>query len=260
MKRLLCPRIPAPDKPVELPESEAEHATRVLRLRDGDEVEALDGRGGAARVVLRVRGGPVRLEYAGPSSGSAEPGTGAIPPVTLEMGILKGDAMEWAIEKAVEIGARHFIPVVTAHTVVQLKQKGPEAFKIRWQKIADQALKQCGRLERMEIQDPIELESLMARNPSSAREPRIWCDEAARGEAQELGPWLSQSRPQALRILIGPEGGWSQSEREMLSASGAVRASLGPWVLRAETAALFTLSLAASHFRQDLERQGAAKS
>ena len=67
--------------------------------------------------------------------------------------MLKADAMSWAIEKAVELGVSRLTPVIADHCVVKLT-KGPTEFRERWQRIADQALKQCGRLERMTIEDP----------------------------------------------------------------------------------------------------------
>ena len=146
LKRILCSKIPEPHRAVELEETEATHATRVLRLKDGDRVEAMDGKGHSALATLRTRNGPPRLEYI--EKTEAQVSTGQLVPIILEMSVLKGDAMEWVVEKAVELGVTTLVPVLTAHTVVQMDRKGPEAFQERWQKIADQALKQCGRLDR----------------------------------------------------------------------------------------------------------------
>lgn len=247
-KRLLCPLIPTPGHPIDLPESEAQHATRVLRLREGDRVEALDGKGRSAQVTLRIRGEQVQLEYAAQSDTLRVP----IPDFTLEVSILKGDAMEWVVEKAVELGVKTLVPVMTDHTVVQIRQKGPEAFQQRWQKIADQALKQCGRLDRLEILLPIPLEELLVKHPSRDQKPRLWCDEAGKDEAPEILEWLlRQTTLEEAHLLIGPEGGWSQNERELLSRSSQshIRLSLGPWILRAETAAITGAGLITAFFR-----------
>ncbi|MCM2276918.1 MAG: 16S rRNA (uracil(1498)-N(3))-methyltransferase [Oligoflexia bacterium] len=249
MKRVLAPQLPSPGHPVRLAASEADHATKVLRLRDGDRVEALDGKGHAATVTLRTRGGggDVFIEYLEAAASLANAAT--LPPLTLELAILKGDAMEWVIEKAVELGVRTLIPTETAHTVVQLSHKGPEVFRQRWQKIADQALKQCGRLEAMRIETPMSLEDVLLRHPASPESPRLWCDEGGREELPYLPDWVAKNSEKLknygeLRLLIGPEGGWSALERELLSRSapGTSRMSLGPWVLRAETAAIFGIS------------------
>lgn len=264
MKRVLCPQLPKPGRPTPLPQSEADHVVRVLRLRDGDVLEAMDGQGRSARVTLRVRGdqGP-RLEHRDETPG-AEPspssGRASVPPVILEAAVLKGEAMEWLVEKSVELGVCSLIPTLTAHTVVQIRGKGPEAFRERWQKIADQALKQCGRLDKLTVETPRTLDELLARNPSKPDEIRLWCDEASRAEAPYLMSWLtdhqkSLSSCRAIRILVGPEGGWSHDEREMLAAIGRAepgslqRIGLGPWILRGETAAIFASSLVIAGFR-----------
>jgi 16S rRNA (uracil1498-N3)-methyltransferase len=249
MKRILCPQLPKPHRPAILQETEANHAVRVLRLRDGDSVEAIDGQGHSTPAILRVRGGPPRLELASGVGRAAQPSTrteapGSVVPLTLEMAVLKGDAMEWVVEKAVELGVRRLVPVTTAHTVVQLKTKGPEAFRERWQKIADQALKQCGRLERLMIETPATLEETITRAPSSADSPRYWCDEAAGPSAADLSDKLVELNPSSFRearLLIGPEGGWSEEERQWLSGA-AHKIQLGPLILRAETAALYGVS------------------
>lgn len=241
-RKLICSRLPQPGQRVELSASEFNHAIRVLRLRDGDMVEALDGQGSSVLAVLKVRGEAGWLEFSLVPETRA---TGELP-IILEMAILKGDAMEWVIEKAVELGVKLLIPIITAHTVVQLDRKGPEAFRERWQKIADQALKQCGRLKRMEIALPISLEMLL----SEATAPRLWCDETALSTSPHIMKLLLQDdsalndKSQNTRLLIGPEGGWSEQERKLLAIGAANRSvSLGPLILRAETAALYAVTI-----------------
>lgn len=248
MKRVLCPQLPKPHRPATLSEDEANHAVRVLRLRDGDTVEAIDGQGHSTPAILRLHGDTARLELASGASPRVE-AANAIVPLVLEMAVLKGDAMEWVVEKAVELGVHALCPVLTAHTVVQIKNKGPEAFRERWQKIADQALKQCGRLERLRIEAPTDLELLIAHHPSTARVPRYWCDEASVANAPELHTKLSGSlQYDEVRLLIGPEGGWSEEERGWLATSSE-KVQLGPLILRAETAALYGVSLLTAALR-----------
>lgn len=252
LKRLLCSRLPQAGQPIELPAQEGRHAVQVLRLRNGQEVEIMDGRGGAMTAVLRIRGEQVFVEHPGsevphPMRSAAQ---GEVLPLTLELSVLKGDAMEWSVEKAVELGVARLVPVLTAHTVVQIKNKGPEAFQARWQKIADQSLKQCGRLERMQVDAPASLDLLLAGAHSSPEHPRLWFDESTRGQTPMLAEWLSKSPvPSAARLLIGPEGGWSEMEIELLERS-CYRLSLGPLVLRAETAAICAMAVVGAHFRK----------
>ncbi len=188
-------------------------------------------------IVLR-EGEHVYLHY------ESEAGGARALPVVLEVAILKGDAMSWVLEKAVELGVAEVVPVLAEHCVVKLDRKGPEAFMDRWQKIADQALKQCGRTERMTVSAPRTPAELVRDTP--AQHVRVWFDEGDRERTPFLGDWLRQNEPSvreagAIRILTGPEGGWSDRERQILREVN--RLSLGPQVLRAETAALFGISV-----------------
>lgn len=247
MKRVLVPHLPSLDRPTELPEDEAHHLLQVLRARNGEMIEALDAKGAKCRAEVELLGkGKARIHLR--SDVIRDPNLNSLP-ITLEMAVLKGEAMEWTLEKAVEIGVRTFIPVLCAHGVVQIDRKGPDFYRERWQKIADQALKQSGRLDRMEVREPIALENLLAEK----RPLRIWADEASRSVSphvfESLAKVPASDRVKGISILVGPEGGWSDSERVMISRSEATSTSLGPWVFRAETAALFATSLVAASMR-----------
>ena len=259
-KRLLCPILPQPSQRVLLPEVEANHAQRVLRLRSGDEVEALDGRGHRILGRLRMSDLGVQLEYvdALPTQSTLEGGAEVVP-VDLEMAILKGESMEWVVEKATELGIRRLVPVVADHTVIQIKSKGPAFFRERWQKIADQALKQCGRVDGLRVEAPTTLEALLENRSSVPQIVRVWCDEEnAQRSSLGLAQWVagdSFKLIKEVKILIGPEGGWSQAERTRLNTLAAqvegnvLSVSLGPLVLRAETAALVSMSLISAFMR-----------
>lgn len=247
MKRVLVPTLPVKDRPSVLPDDEAHHLTQVLRVRNGEAVEALDAKGAKCEAEVELLGkGRAQIHLR--SEIMRDPRLNALP-IILEMAVLKGDAMEWTVEKAVELGVKTFIPVLCAHGVVQTDRKGPAFYQERWQKIADQALKQCGRLERMEVREPIELAQLL----SEKRPLRIWADEATRASSphvfESLAKVAAGDRVKGVSILIGPEGGWSDAERTMLSRSDATSTSLGPWVYRAETAAVFATSLVAASMR-----------
>ncbi|MBI2712277.1 MAG: 16S rRNA (uracil(1498)-N(3))-methyltransferase [Bdellovibrio sp.] len=268
-KRVLCSKLPHLGRSEPLSESEAHHASGVLRLRDGDVIQALDGKGHTAWVRLRTRQGPPRIEAVSeeeaPKIPLSEKQTTI--PLTLEIAILKGDAMEWVIEKAVELGVQKIIPLVTLRTVVRIDRKGPQEFQARWNKIAQQALKQCGRLDQMEVSEPVSFEShLLPTDPSpqgTPLSPRLWCDEEtstssenSRSSGQEILEWLDRnsSESNGLRILIGPEGGWDPREREILQTTpNTVRTYLGPVILRAETAALYSISLTSAFLRRQLK-------
>jgi 16S rRNA (uracil1498-N3)-methyltransferase len=230
-----------------LPDDEAHHLTQVLRVRNGERIEALDAKGAKCEAEVELVG-KGRAQLHARSEIIRDPRLNALP-IILEMAVLKGDAMEWTVEKAVELGVKIFVPVLCAHAVVQVDRKGPSYYRERWQKIADQALKQSGRLERMEVRDPVELEVLL----SEKRKLRLWTDEGSRAQSPHVFETLSKvsaaDRLAGVAILVGPEGGWSDTERAMLARSECVSTSLGPWVYRAETAALFATSLVAASMR-----------
>ena len=169
-------------------------------------------------------------------------------PIHLAMSIIKGDAMEWVVEKAVELGVRSLIPVETEFSVVKIQKRGAETFQDRWQRIADQAIKQCGRLDRMMVQTPVLFEEALL-NPHHF----IWLDEALseNGDPEDhLARVLPKLKPSAeFALLVGPEGGFSPAERSrLLQLTGSekhdmMRAGLGSLILRAETAALMGASL-----------------
>ncbi len=246
MKRVLVPSLPSRDKPILLSDDEAHHLVQVLRIRNAERVEALDGRGSKMEVEVELLGkGKAQIHQ---RSEVIKDSRLLSLPITLELAVLKGEAMEWSIEKAVELGVHTFIPVLCAHAVVQVDRKGPEYYQERWQKIADQALKQCGRLERMTVRDPIELSSLI----TEIRPIRLWANETSRNESVTILQAFekySSEKATPISILIGPEGGWSENERSLLGRSTCIPISLGPWVYRAETAALFATSLVAASMR-----------
>jgi 16S rRNA (uracil1498-N3)-methyltransferase len=255
-RRLLLEVLPQPLQPLALlTEFEANHATQVLRLRSGTTIEVLDLQGGAVLATLDIQGKKVFakfLEALEPQPRSL------IMPITLEMAVLKGDAMDWVIEKSVEMGVDSIAPVFTDHCVVQADRKGPEYFQSRWQRCADQALKQCGRRWRMKIELPISLrERLQITAPSASALRWIAIEPTARDleSAAPLTPeqLLKRSKfPQ--HLLIGPEGGWSENEKRFLPQEGT-SVNLAPWTLRAETAALNTISRLGGHYLTSLQTE-----
>lgn len=252
MRRVLCPALPKPGQRIEIEPSEAKHLTTVLRVREGEIIELLNGSGGKVQAKIHLQ--EKRLFVEGLTPIASDPKLNSIP-IHLRMAILKGDAMEWVIEKAVEMGVQRITPLHTDHTVVQIQKKGADAFMERWQKIADQSLKQCGRLERLEIEMPVSLEETFI----SPKGQTFWLDEALASNTiptEHLQIALTQatfSADQPLSLLIGPEGGFSPAERERLLQLTALnnseinikRVHLGSLILRAETAAMMGIALLA---------------
>jgi 16S rRNA (uracil1498-N3)-methyltransferase len=255
--RVLVEKLPEKGQKTRLTRPESHHLISVLRMQAGDEIDALDGKGGSARCRILKQAQPEDgasadyfLEWVADMS-RTQPATARGPQLILGMGILKGEAMEWVIEKSVELGADEVLPLVCDHSVVKLDRKGPGAFRERWSRIADQALKQCGRLVSLRVQEPIEVRHAL----KAAQADRLFFfDESVRQTVPHLANYLFElNRAGTLvgrerwLLLIGPEGGWSARERDDWLRAGAIRLSLGSdRVLRAETAALQSLAVVSS--------------
>ncbi len=246
MRRALCEALPPKiGSLVQLDDTEAKHLTSVLRLGPGDEIELLDGSGARCRAKLVFREKKVYGEMS--AAPETDPKLTSLP-IHLFASIIKGDAMEWVIEKAVEMGARSLTPIETEFTVVKMQKRGADTFQDRWQRIADQALKQSGRLDRMIVATPKGFEDALLNSNHL-----IWLDETLAVESP-LESHLSLhvanlNTEKELALLIGPEGGFSPTERSrLLQLTGSknheiTRAHLGSIILRAETASLMALSM-----------------
>lgn len=242
MKRVLTTELPKLNKLIELDQTEAKHLVTVLRAHEGEEIELLNGLGQKVKAKLVFQGKRVLVEGIAPAEENTK--LNALP-IHLKMAILKGDAMEWVVEKAVELGVETLTPVITDYTVVQIQKKGAEAFVDRWQRIADQSLKQCGRLQRMKISLPAKLEDLFIQKENNL----LWLDEKlaetalSKDHLNEV-PLISNLTG-GVSLLVGPEGGFSPAERERLLRLQLQRFHLGAIILRAETAALMGMALVA---------------
>ncbi len=213
--------------------SEARHLTTVLRIQPGTEVELYDGRGGIVRgevEQLDSRRVSIRI-----LSRTSRPDTDI--PLTLLQAMLKGKKMEFLIQKATELGVHTFVPLTTRYCE---KQTGSERQNVRWQRIMLEACKQCGRPVPMQIAPPILLEQLPPGDGSNRIMP--WEDEPTR----PLAPVLVRDHRPTL-LLIGPEGGFHPDEVSMAREQGFSTISLGPRILRAETAALAAVSIIQYH-------------
>ncbi len=208
---------------VALEEDEARHAVSALRLKVGDSVVLADGAGNVARAVLRaVASRSIEADILAVRSEPVPAGHG----VSLALGILHSQAMDWAVQKAVEVGVRTFVPVQTDRS--QLPGRAVRARHDHWCRVARQALKQCRRAWAMTVAGPVKLERLLAERGSGG-------GLVADPDGRSIGPW-TDGAPHLL--LVGPEGGFSPKESDLLAAHEWPRVWLGPHVLRADTAAV----------------------
>jgi 16S rRNA (uracil1498-N3)-methyltransferase len=167
------------------------------------------------------------------------PSTEASLRITLYQGLPKADKMELITQKAVELGADRVVPVAMSRCVVQLNQKDGAKKQERWQKIAREACKQSGRCQMMPVDAPISFKELLKRLPGHAAAIVPWED--AQGYSLRS---FQQEYPDVrdVAIVIGPEGGMSPEEIDQMKNAGCRSVTLGPRILRTETAGLCAIS------------------
>jgi 16S rRNA (uracil1498-N3)-methyltransferase len=215
----------------------AHRIARVLRMAPGQAVRLFDGTGREVEAAIgQTRGGTVTASI----TLELPPGPRR-PELHLYQALIRPNRYEWLLEKATELGAAAITPVVSERCQVRPAELGPSR-AARWVRIAVEAAEQCGRRTLPRLGEPAALSRALEEAPGLLVLP--W--EEARDEAAPLGDVLRRQdpRPAALSLFIGPEGGFSIEEVEAARVHGAVVVSLGPWVLRAETAALAALAIA----------------
>ena len=226
---------------IEITGGDAHHLARVMRAQIGDEVVVADSDGQTAR--MRVSGidrDAVRLhlvEYMAPEvSASTE--------VILVQALLKGEKMDFVVQKAVELGASALYPIETEHVVVRYDAKKAAAKSARWQKIADEAAKQCGRSALMRVAAIAPLSALLqdAALFGAPDTAAVFCYEAERMQSMRTVLRSVDAR-RIVVLIVGAEGGFSPTEAAAIQAAGAQSVSLGRLILRAETAALAALTV-----------------
>ena len=208
------------------------YLSRVLRLKAGDALEVFDGEGRAFPAsIAQLDEGAALLRLSSPRA--VERGT----PVFLLQGLPKGDKLELILQKATELGASGFFPVETERAVVKLAPARAQERRTRWQRIVEEASRQCGRADVPTVEPVRPLLAALDALPPLTRV--LVLDEEER--ARRLGAAFTPGTPTAL--VIGPEGGLARAEVEALVARGALPVSLGPLVLRTETASLAALAV-----------------
>ena len=224
----------------------AHRIARVLRLPAGTPLDLFtgDGRAWVARIAA-VEGSIVRLTVHGEQRHAPEP------PTTLLAGLIRLNRFEWLIEKATELGVTAVQPVICAQSAVRATEIGAARLE-RWRRITIEAAEQCGRVTVPDLRPPTPLAAAL----DGWHGRRYVAAEPAHGGAPPLGTLLKDVDEVPVSLLIGPEGGLTPAEVAAASAAGAQSASLGPLVLRAETAALAALAVLADARSAGVGRQG----
>ena len=217
---------------ITVPPSLQAHLRDSLRLELGEQIWVCDGRGTRYLMELtRV----TKQELAGRIlSTSLEPARTA-PRLLIGQAVLKGEKMDWVIQKATELGVSEIIPLQSRHTIVQLRPERLDAQLARWQRIALEAAQQSEQWRVPVIAQPQSLADCLARRPA----PTLPLILTERLEGQSLRTVaLPVGNEESVLVLIGPEGGWAKEEITQAEQAGYTLITLGPHILRAETAAI----------------------
>lgn len=216
--------------------ADARHIASVLRLTASDTVlvSGQDGQTCQAEIIM-ASPEAVQLKMLALTEDNTEPQVA----VWLVQGLAKGDKMDFIVQKAVELGVYGIIPATTEHCVVKY-DSAKQADKVnRWQKIAREAAKQCGRSHIPQIYPVTGLASVLANQEfAGASKIMLYEGQASRGLKQAL----MQSTKQSYVLFIGPEGGFSSTEVALCQERGTSIVTMGPRIMRTETAALAALT------------------
>ncbi len=241
MHRFYLPPSSCQGATLTLEESESHHALHVLRLREGERAVVLDGAGheflcevtevGRRSITLAMR---QKNDFPKPPYS-----------VTLIQAVTKGKTMDVIIEKATELGADRIIPILSERTVPQIDGEAADLKVEKWRTVAISAIKQCGSPWLPRIERPITPQSflfagerfdlvLVGSLQPGSHHPREYFD-AAQAELKRL--------PASVAVWVGPEGDFTPAELHAIKSSGALPITLGPLVLRSDTAAIYCLSI-----------------
>ncbi|ACB84769.1 protein of unknown function DUF558 [Natranaerobius thermophilus JW/NM-WN-LF] len=219
--------------------------TRVLRLKIGDRVILLDGKGGACfSFINRLGEGQIEFELEEPLIDNKE----APIRITLAQSLIKKDNFEFVLQKGTELGATEFYPLISQRTEVNLLNKSDKKVSkklTRWREIVKNAAEQCQRQVLPLIHYPVNFEKYLKNNNENSNNNgsrlKIMCHEQENTPLKKVLKTI-ETPPSSAIILIGPEGGFSHNEVDLAREQGFSSVSMGPRILRAETAGIVAVS------------------
>jgi 16S rRNA (uracil1498-N3)-methyltransferase len=235
---------------VALPADAARYLRVVLRLREGDEFRAFDTSGVEYRVKLVLEDGEAQGEIV--ETLAARPGPAV--EVTLYQGLPKGKRLPLIIQKCTELGLARLVPVQTARSQVKIDEREAEGKASRWQKIAAEAAEQSGRALPPVVEQALNWRQALA-DWQERGEPGLLLDETLANETLANEPLAGETQrglrqalselghPAKLSVFVGPEGGFAPHEASSAREAGLTPVSMGPRILRTETAAMVICAL-----------------
>lgn len=220
------------DNQVNLSGSDYRHIVRVLRLKQGSGITLFDECGlEHSGKITEISTKEIKVAITGTKHIETEPRLN----ITLLQGIPKGEKMDFIVEKATELGVKNIIPVITERSQVRHTQKIK-----RWQRIALESSKQCGRFILPEIHEVINFDQAIKNNINCKLAIILY----EKGQEYLKQRIKTSSQPiDTISLFVGPEGGFSETEISLAEDNGFIRMGLGPRILRTETASIVAISL-----------------
>ena len=224
---------------IEITGADAHHLMHVMRARPGQEIIVVDDENQVARMEMTAF-----CETAVTLTLRERLAADTESPIQLVLAqcLLKADKMDFVVQKAVELGAVGVVPVRSQNCVVRYDAKKAAGRRDRWQKIADEAAKQCGRTALLSVEPVTDIADFLQQEAAAADTELSFFSENE--QDQTVKDYLSQVTAKRIVLLVGPEGGFSLDEAEAVAEAGGHSVTLGPRILRAETAALAALAVA----------------
>jgi len=238
---------------ISISDEDVRHIAAVLRMKIGDALLLCDGQGAEYQVTIaEISKTEIKTEIVSQSSREI-----TAPRITLGQGLPKSDKMDWIVQKATELGVTNIVPLVTERTIVKIRDE--EKRISRWQKICREAAMQSNRPDIPQVEQVRSFRDfILSLDPGPT--PLTPGSSAPEFRALKLIPWEEASAPikdvlkqhagaEHIIVLIGPEGGFSSNEASMAREKGFHSVSLGPNILRTETAAIAALSMVGYEYR-----------
>jgi len=231
-RRFYVPRESIREGTAALPPAQAHHLRDVLRMANGDPVEIFDGAGSAYVGEADLNGPEVFVRNL-----KSIPSPGFPFHLTLAASLIKPAKFELILQKATELGVDEIIPLKTRHSEIRIPEYRIGGRLERWNRILTEAAKQCRRSAAPRLQQPLDFDIFLRSGDFSAGAATLFYEKCEE-------PWAPEG-PIAAQVILctGPEGGWAQEEVEQAREAGFRIAGLGPWILRAETAAIAAVAI-----------------
>ncbi|OGP89007.1 MAG: hypothetical protein A2156_05015 [Deltaproteobacteria bacterium RBG_16_48_10] len=236
MARFYVPHPKVEDGILKVEGDEVKHIRKVLRLKRGDEVSIFDGSGKEYEGTIVEEGSfSVSIEVRNLFFSPAEPNLS----ITLAQSLLKGEKMDYLIQKATELGVKRIVPFISSRSIPLLEKAKRLGRHRRWEKIAIGASKQCGRGVLPQIDPPGDYPQILGSVPQDSLRLILW--EKGGEKLREI--LKKKERENEIFFIVGPEGGLSQEEVEEAKRANFIPITLGERILRSETASLCLLSI-----------------